>query len=269
MPRIHPTAVVAEGAGIETGVVIGPYCIVGPDVRIDSGTELMSHVVVSGRTHIGRRNRIFPFASIGQEPQDLKYHGEPSRIEIGDDNTLREYVTVNTGTEGGGMITRIGNGTLLMAYAHVAHDCQVGNEAILANCATLAGHIVIGDGAIIGGLTAIHQFVRIGRYAMVGGMCGVNKDVPPYCLVMGGYRAGLAGLNLIGLKRRGFTQDTIRRLKRVYKVLLQGRGPLEERLRKAAAPAAEDPHAREMVEFVRAAERGVTMHRGAAPDLED
>ena len=259
---IHPTAIIAEGAQVHPDARIGPYCVVGEHVSIGAGTELMSHVVVGGRTTIGERNRIFPFAAVGGEPQDLKYHGEPSEVIIGDGNTIRENVTINTGTEGGGMVTRIGNGNLLMAYVHVAHDCQIGNETVLANCATLAGHIEIADGVIVGGLSAIHQFVRIGRYVMIGGMCGINKDVPPFCLVSGGYRAELTGLNMVGLKRRGFSMDEVRTLKQVYRVLLQGGGEsLASRLDEARALAGDDPHAREMIEFVAAARRGLVLHK--------
>jgi len=235
--------------------------MVDEDAHIGVGTELILHVVVSGRTRIGENNRIFPFASIGHEPQDMKYHGEPSEVVIGDDNTIRENVTINSGTEGGGMVTRIGNNDLFMAYAHVAHDCQIGNGVILANCATLAGHIQIADGAIVGGLAAIHQFVRIGKFSMVGGMCGVNKDVPPYCMVTGGYRAGLGGLNLVGLKRRGFKPDQISLLKEVYRALMQASGKMEDKLAAAESIASKDPDALHMVEFIRHARRGVTLHR--------
>ncbi len=259
---IHPTAVVAEGARIHPDARIGPYCVVGGHVSIGEGTELMSHVVVGGRTAIGRNNRLFPFAAVGGEPQDLKYHGEPSEVVIGDGNTIRENVTINTGTEGGGMVTRIGDDNLLMAYVHVAHDCRIGNGTVLANCATLAGHIEIDDGVIVGGLSAIHQFVRIGRYVMIGGMCGINKDVPPFCLVSGGYRAELTGLNLVGLKRRGFSMEDVRLLKQVYRVLLQGGGEsLASRIEQARAVAGEHAAAREMVDFVAGARRGLVMHK--------
>jgi len=259
--RIHPTAIVEKGAELDDGVVVGPYCVIGADVHIGKGSELMSHVVVTGRTSLGENNRIFPFASIGHEPQDLKYHGEPSKVIIGDGNTIRENVTINPGTEGGGMVTQIGHGNMLMAYAHVAHDCKLGNGVILANCATLAGHVEIEDGAIIGGLAAIHQFVRVGCYTMMGGMCGVNKDVPPYCLVTGGYRAGLGGLNLVGLKRQGFSLEKIQRLKEVYRILLQEGGKLNERLDEASAVAGDDEHALHLLDFVRHAKRGVVLHR--------
>ncbi|MFQ5581458.1 MAG: acyl-ACP--UDP-N-acetylglucosamine O-acyltransferase [Mariprofundaceae bacterium] len=258
--HIHPTAIVASEAQVDNDVIIGPYCVIGAEVRIGKGSELMSHVVIAGRTSLGENNRIFPFASIGHEPQDLKYHGEASEVIIGNQNTIRENVTVNPGTEGGGMVTRIGNGNMLMAYAHVAHDCILGDNVILANCATLAGHVEIDDGAIIGGLAAIHQFVRIGRYTMMGGMCGVNKDVPPYCLVTGGYRAGLGGLNLVGLKRQGFSLKQVQRLKEMYRILLQESGKLDKRLDEASGVAGDDSHAQHLLEFVRTAKRGVTMH---------
>jgi len=258
---IHPTAIVAEGARVHPEARIGPYCVVGEHVRIGAGTELMSHVVVGGRTTIGEHNRLFPFAAVGGEPQDLKYHGEPSEVIIGNRNTIRENVTINTGTEGGGMVTRIGDGNLLMAYVHVAHDCQIGNEVVLANCATLAGHIEIADGVIVGGLSAIHQFVRIGRYVMIGGMCGINKDVPPFCLVSGGYRAELTGLNLVGLKRRGFSMDDVRLLKQVYRLLFQGGESLAERIGQARDLAGDDPHALEMIEFAETAQRGLVLHK--------
>ncbi|RMH62926.1 MAG: acyl-ACP--UDP-N-acetylglucosamine O-acyltransferase [Zetaproteobacteria bacterium] len=260
MTRIHPTALVDARAELADDVEVGPYCIVGPHVRIGPGCRLMSHVVIDGRTTLGARNRIFPFASIGQVPQDLKYHGEPSELIIGDENTIRENVTINLGTEGGGMVTRIGSRNLLMAYSHVAHDCIIGNEVIMANCATLAGHIVVEDGVILGGLSAVHQFVRIGKYAMVGGMCGPTKDVPPFCLVSGGYQPGLSGLNLIGLKRRGLNAAQIKQLKTLYRVLFRSHEKLTRRIERAES-LIEDDYGRCLVEFVRNAKRGLLTHR--------
>jgi len=261
MSMIHSTAVISDGAKIAANVKIGPYCTIGEHVSLGEGTELISHVVVSGHTLIGKNNRIFPFSAIGMEPQDLKYHGEPSTVIIGDNNTIRENVTINTGTEGGGMQTRIGNSNMLMAYVHVAHDCLLGNELILANCVTLAGHIELLDGAIIGGLSAIHQFVRIGRYAMVGGMSGITKDVPPFCLTAGGYRPGLAGLNIIGLKRHGFSLDDIRQLKQAYKNLFQNPGLLADKISLAESELGNHAQVSELLEFARAAKRGLTVHR--------
>ena len=261
---IHPTAVVDAAAQIGEGVRIGAYCVVGPKVRIGDGCELASHVVVTGRTTLGVGNKIFPFSSIGQIPQDLKYHGEDSEVIIGDYNQIRENVTINAGTEGGGMITRIGHHNLLMAYTHVAHDCLLGNSIVLANCATLAGHVEVDDQAIIGGLSAVQQFVRIGRLAMIGGMSGVTKDVPPYTLLAGGYRAGLSGLNIVGLRRNGFNLERIGRLKEIYRILLQQSGKREAQLSEAEALLQEDDEAaRQMIEFVRTAKRGLMAHARA------
>jgi len=261
MSMIHSTAVVAEGANIADDVKIGPYCVIGEHVSLGEGTELISHVVIGGRTSMGKGNRIFPFAAIGMEPQDLKFHGEPSSVEIGDNNTIRENVTINSGTEGGGMLTSIGNSNLLMAYVHIAHDCHLGNEVVMANCATLAGHIEIHDGAIIGGMSAIHQFVRVGRYSMIGGMSGIGKDVPPFCLTAGGYRPGLVGLNVIGLKRKGFSLDDIASLKKAYRLLLQGTGKMGEKITRAELEMDENHYAGELLQFVRDAKRGLVMHR--------
>ena len=258
---IHPSAVVSGSARIGEGVKIGPYCVVDEHVEIGDGCELISHVVVTGHTRIGARNRIFPFASIGHAPQDLKYHGEPSKVVIGDDNTIRESVTINPGTEGGGMLTQIGNNNLLMAYCHVAHDCLLGNDIVMANNATLAGHVEVHDGAIIGGMSAIHQFLRIGKYSMIGGMSGVVKDIPPYCLAAGGYRPGLAGLNLVGLRRRGFSKDRIATLKEVYRILLQSSGKMDERLDEATEVADGDEAGLHLIEFIRSGSRGMTVHR--------
>jgi len=258
---IHPTAVIEEGARLGQDVKIGPYCVIGADVSMGDGCELLSHVVVSGHTSMGSGNRIFPFSSIGQIPQDLKYHGEASEVIIGDNNQIRENVTINAGTEGGGMVTRIGNNNILMAYAHIAHDCMLGNRIVLANCATLAGHVEVDDDAIIGGLSAIQQFVRVGRLSMIGGMSGVTKDVTPFTLLAGGYRAGLSGLNIIGLKRHGFSLKQVGGLKEVYRLLLQDSGKREERLLEAEALLSEDDEfGRHMIEFIRSAKRGLMMH---------
>jgi UDP-N-acetylglucosamine acyltransferase len=230
---IHPTAIIAKGAKLGANVSVGPYCVVDEHVEIGDGTKLISHVSISGRTKIGKNCTIYPFASLGQAPQDLKYAGEPSQLIIGDNNQIREQVTMNPGTQGGGMLTQVGSGCLFMVGAHVAHDCKVGNGVILANNATLAGHVEIGDNAIIGGLAAIHQFVRIGAHAMVGGMSGVEHDVIPYGSVMG-ERANLAGLNLVGLKRRGFDRDTIHGLRNAYKIIFEDEdGTLSERAARA------------------------------------
>lgn len=229
MSDIHPTAVVERGARLGAGVRVGPYCVVGADVELADEVQLLSHVVVAGRTKIGARSKIYPFASIGHPPQDLKYKGEPSELLIGADNTIREQVTMNPGTEGGGMVTRVGHHCLFMVGAHVAHDCQVGDHVILANNATLAGHVHIGDYAILGGLSAVHQFVRVGRHAMIGGMSGVENDIIPYGSAMGD-RAHLSGLNIVGLKRRGFDREDIHALRTAYRLLFAEEGTLGERV---------------------------------------
>jgi len=261
--QIHPTAIVAPGARLADDVVIGPYCVIGEHVVLGQGVDLKSHVVIEGRTTIGERTRIFPFASIGHEPQDLKYKGEPSSLEIGHDNTIREHVTINPGTEGGGMLTRIGNHCLLMVGAHVAHDCQVGDNVILVNNATLSGHVVMEDHAILGGLSAVHQFVRIGRHAMIGGMSGVERDVIPYGLVLGD-RARLQGLNIIGMQRRGFSRDDIQRLRNAYNCLFGDSGTLSERVDEVAERFGGIGPVDDLVAFIRAdSSRAICQPKGA------
>jgi len=251
MPDIHPTAVVDAGANIADTVSIGPYCVIGPDVELQDRVELLSHVVVQGRTQVGPDTRIFPFASIGTIPQDLKYRGEPSKLVIGSNNTIREHVTINPGTERGGMLTRVGNDCLLMVGAHVAHDCLLGDHVIMANNATLAGHVTVGDYAIVGGLSAVHQFVRIGAHAMVGGMSGVEFDVIPYGSVLGD-RARLCGLNLVGLKRRGFSKDDIDGLRKAYRMLFAEEGTIRERVEDVASEFSDSALVNDVLEFIRA-----------------
>ncbi|GMG83662.1 acyl-ACP--UDP-N-acetylglucosamine O-acyltransferase [Paralimibaculum aggregatum] len=246
---IHPSAVVEPGAEIAPGVEIGPFCHVGAEVVLGEGVQLVSHVTVAGRTRIGARTRVWPFASLGHQPQDLKFEGEPSRLEIGADCMIREHVTANPGTRGGGMLTSVGDRCLLMVGAHVGHDCKLGNGVILANNATLAGHVEIGDFAFLGGLSAVHQFVRIGGQAMVGGMTGVEKDVIPFGLVIGN-RAELGGLNIVGLKRRGFPREVIHALRAAYREVFHGAGSLHERAERAAAAHAGVAAVEEMIGFI-------------------
>ncbi len=248
---IHPTAIIDPAAVIGAGVVIGPYCVIGPHVVLSDGVRLISHVVVDGRTRIGAETTVYPFASLGHPPQDLKYGGEPSTLEIGARNRIREYVTMNPGTEGGGMITRVGDDCLFMVASHVAHDCQVGNHVILANNGTIAGHVMVGDYAIIGGLAAVHQYVRIGEHAMIGGMSAVENDVIPYGMVKGD-RAHLAGLNLIGLERRGFGREDVRALRSAYRMLFAHEGTMAERLDEVATLYKGEAHIEKVVEFIRA-----------------
>ncbi|MEK9754676.1 MAG: acyl-ACP--UDP-N-acetylglucosamine O-acyltransferase [Rhodospirillaceae bacterium] len=251
MTEIHPTAVVDPGAEIANTVKIGPYCVVGPHVKLDTGVELLSHCVVEGRTRVGEGTRIFPFASVGHCPQDLKYAGEPSSLEIGKGNVIREHVTLNPGTEGGGMLTRVGDNCLFMVGAHVAHDCVIEDNVILVNNATLGGHVHVGEWAIIGGLSAVHQFVRIGKHAMVGGMSGIENDVIPYGSVIGN-RARLSGLNIVGLKRRNFSRDTIHDMRKAYRLIFAAEGTIAERLADVAEDFRTNEPVMEIVDFIRA-----------------
>lgn len=247
---IHPTAVISPKASIGDGVNIGPFCVVGDNVRLADNVTLKSHVVVEGNTEIGQGTIVFPFASLGTQPQDLKYAGEQSKLIIGKGNTIREHVTMNPGTKDGGMETRVGDACLFMMGSHVAHDCVVGNNVIMANNATLAGHVSVGDYVIIGGLAAVLQFVRIGDHAIIGGMSGVESDVIPYGRVKG-ERAHLAGLNLIGLERRGFDKETIRGLQRAYNQLFGGEGTMDERIGTVSEDYGYDETVMKIIEFAR------------------
>lgn len=249
MANIHATAVVDPGAELGAGVEIGPFCLVGPEVSLGDGVVLHSHAVVTGRSVLGPECEVFPFASIGHAPQDQKYRGEPSRLEIGSKTVIREHVTISPGTEGGGMVTKVGSNCLLMVGSHVAHDCRVGDHVILVNNATLAGHVSIGDHAILGGLSAVHQFVRIGAYAFVGGMSGVERDVIPFGMVMGN-RAHLSGLNIVGLKRHGFSREQIHGLRQAYRMLFASEGTLMERLEDVAKMFSANPLVQQIVEFI-------------------
>jgi UDP-N-acetylglucosamine acyltransferase len=246
---IHPTAVVSAKARIGAGVKIGPYCIVEDDVVLHDGVELISHVVVAGRTEIGAKTQIFPFASVGHRPQDLKYHGEASRLVIGERCVIRENVTINPGTEGGGMETVIGNDCLLMASSHVAHDCRLGNNVILANYVGVAGHCSIGDFVIFGGVCVVHQFVRVGSHAFIGAQSMIDADVIPYGMAVGN-RAVLAGLNLVGLKRRGFDRESIHSLRAAYRMIFSSEGTLRERVDDAAGMFKQEKLVQDVVDFI-------------------
>ena len=266
MSSIHPSAVVDAAASIGAGVTIGPFCVVGPEVTLGEGVVLLSHVAVAGHTTIGPRTRVYPFASLGHAPQDLKYRGEPSRLEIGADSVIRENVTMNPGTEGGGMLTSVGDRCLIMVGAHVAHDCRVGDDVILVNNATLAGHVQIGDRAILGGLSAVHQWVRIGEGAFVGGMSGVENDVIPYGTVIGN-RARLGGLNLVGLRRANIPREDMHALRSAYKLLFEGEEPLGIRVDRVAAEFGGSPLVDKVVAFIRAGgDRAITTPRDRGAD---
>ena len=256
--EVHASSIIEKGAEIGKNVKIGPFCHIGSSTLLGDGSLIHSNVVIQGQTAIGSNTEIFPFASIGHAPQDLKFMGEKSVLRIGKNNKIREYVTMSPGTEGGGMVTSIGDNCLFMVGAHVAHDCHVGNNIIMANNATLAGHVILGDFAIIGGLSAVHQFVRIGHHAMVGGMTGVEFDVIPFGQVQGD-RAHLSGLNLIGLKRGNFSKEKINRLRAAYRMLFADEGTVKERVKDVAETFGQEPAVMEIIDFIKAdSHRGVT-----------
>ena len=250
MSQIHPTALVAPGAVLGADVEIGPFCTVGPNVRLGDGVRLISHVVIDGATSIGAGCTIYPFAVLGAPPQHLAHKGEDTRLEIGERNLIREHVTMQTGTVGGGGVTRVGSDSLYMVGAHVAHDCTVGDHVTFANNATLGGHVTVGDFVFMGGLCAVHQFSRIGRYAFVGGGGIVTKDVIPYGSVWGNH-AHLEGLNLVGLKRRGFSREAINALRAAYRLLFADEGTFQERLEDVAEIHAANVEVMEIVDFIR------------------
>jgi UDP-N-acetylglucosamine acyltransferase len=250
MAMIHAQSVVEDGAVLGEGVRIGPFCHVGPHVVLGDGVELVSHVVVAGRTTIGARTRIYPFASLGHPPQDLKYRGEPSTLSIGSGCTIREGVTMNPGTEGGGMKTVVGDNCAFLANSHVGHDSIVGNNVIFSNNVMLGGHCQIGDYVILGGGAGVHQFVRIGEHAFASGMAAIWRDVIPYGMVLG-VPAHLNGLNITGLRRRGFEREAIHDLRRAYRLLFAEEGTLKERVADVAAEFAEHPVVHEMLDFIR------------------
>jgi UDP-N-acetylglucosamine acyltransferase len=242
--------VVDPGAILEEGVHIGPFCVVGANVRLGRNVQLHAHVVVEGHTTIGEGTKVSPFAVLGTPPQDVKYRGEESRLEIGSHNVIREHVTMNPGTESGRMLTRVGDRSMFMVGAHVAHDCMVGDQVVFANNATLAGHCTVGDYAILGGLCAVHQHVRIGAYAFIGGMSGVENDVIPFATALGD-RAALGGLNIVGLKRRGFSREQVHRMRQAYRKLFTDDGTLAARLDSVEAEFADDPHVQRIISFMR------------------
>ena len=254
--KAHATAIVDPRARIAPDVEIGPYAVVGPDVEIGAGCSIGSHAVVTGHTRLGQRNRIFPFAAIGGAPQDKKYRGEPTRLEIGDGNTIREYCTFNCGTAQDAGVTRVGDDNWFMAYVHVAHDCQVGSHTVFANATQLAGHVHVGDYVIFGGFTGVHQFVRIGAHVMIGGGSMLRQDVPPYMTVSGN-PAKAYGLNVEGLKRRGFSADALAQLNQAYRTIYRAGMTLEQAKEVLAPQAAGCPELKVMLDFLSGATRGI------------
>jgi UDP-N-acetylglucosamine acyltransferase len=261
---IHPTAIVAAGAHIPASCTVGPYCTIGPNVILGEDCELVSHVVLGGgddgHLTLGRNNRIFSFACLGIAPQDLKYAGEPTRLEIGDNNSIREYVTISRGTNGGGGVTKVGNDCLIMAYTHIGHDSSIGNGCILANSATLAGHVTVEDYAVVGALCPVHQFCRIGRYAYIGGGTTITQNVLPYSLTSIERNNHAYGLNKVGLERRGFTPQQLKELRAAYRTLLASKLNTTDALaaiRETIASGAAGEHVLYLADFIANSERGI------------
>ncbi len=257
---IHPTAIVAAAAQIPESCTVGPYCTIGANVVLGEDCELVSHVVLDGHLTMGKKNRVFPFACLGVAPQDLKYAGEPTRVEIGDGNTFREYVTISRGTTGGGGVTRVGSGCLIMAYTHIGHDSSIGNGCILANSATLAGHVIVEDYAVVGALCPVHQFCRIGRYSYIGGGTTITQNVLPYSLTSIERNNHAYGLNKVGLERRGFTPEQLKELRAAYKLLLTSKMNTSralEAMRETIAAGEAGEHVAYLAEFIASSERGI------------
>jgi len=255
-PRIHPTAIVSPGAELDSTVEVGPYAVIGPEVRIGAHSTVGPHAVLQGRTTLGARNRVFQFASVGEIPQDRKYGGEPTATEIGDDNVIREFVTIHAGTAQDRGTTTIGDRNLLLAYSHIAHDCVLGNDATFSNNAQLAGHVIVGDHAVLGGFVGVHQFCRIGAHAMVAAGSIVLQDVPPFVMAAG-YPAKPRGINSEGLRRRGFAPDEIAAIRRAYKALYRSKLPLEEARGVLRAEASSARSVGLLSEFLDTTQRGI------------
>jgi UDP-N-acetylglucosamine acyltransferase len=255
--KAHPTAIIDSQAQIACSVTVGPYTVIEAGVEIGEDTEVMSHVVIQGPTRLGRRNRIFPFAALGFPCQDLKYRGEATRLEIGDDNVLREYITVHRGTAEGGGVTRIGNHNFLMAYVHIAHDCQLGDHIIMSNGASLAGHVEIGDHAIVGAFCGIHQHCRIGAYSFLGSYSVVNQDILPYAKTTAPRPLKVYGANRLGLERQGISKQDLQELEAAFRLLTRAKLNTSQALEAIEARGFESPHVRTLVEFIRSSPRGV------------
>jgi len=254
---IHPTAVVAATARIPSSCTIGPYCTIGPEVVLGEDCELISHVVLDGNTCLRDRNRIYPFANLGITPQDLKYRGEPTGLVMGSDNTVRECVTISRGTQAGGGLTRVGDGCLIMAYAHIGHDSSIGSHCILANAATLAGHVIVEDYASVGALCPVHQYCRIGRYAYIGGGTTITQDVLPYSLTSAKRETHTFSLNKIGLERAGFSKEQQRELQNAFRALLAAKLNTTQAVEKLKSQSSPDEHLAYLIEFIERSERGV------------
>jgi len=255
--KVHPTAIIHPQAHLASSVTVGPYTVVGEDVELGEDCEVMSHVVLKGPAKFGRGNKIFPYASIGQDPQDVKYKGERTFLEIGDGNILREFITIHRGTPGNGGVTRIGSHNLLMAYVHIAHDCQLGSHIIMSNGASLAGHVAIGDHAIVGAFCGIHQFCRIGAYSFLGSYTIVNKDILPYSKTSAERPMGVYGANRLGLDRAGLPKEDIDELQSAFRILCRSKLNTTQAVEKLESEGIKSPHVRALVDFVKTSERGV------------
>jgi len=254
---IHPTAVVDRGAEIDPSAEIGPYCVVRDGVSIGKGTKLVSNVVIDGRTEIGSSCVIHPFASIGLPPQDLKYKNEPTKLIIGDNNIIREYVSIHRASVGGDGATTVGSSNFLMAYVHIAHDCKVGSHVIMANLATLGGHVIIEDHVVIGGIAGVHQYTRVGKYVMIGGLSRITQDVPPF-MIVSGIEPKLFGPNTIGLKRHGFSDDEVNDLKKAYKIIFRQKNTIKEAVKKIGEEMELSGHVRHLIRFIEKSKRGIS-----------
>jgi UDP-N-acetylglucosamine acyltransferase len=254
---IHPTAIIDPKARVPESCTIGPYCVIGAEVELGEDCRLVSHVAIQGPTKIGKNNRVFPFAALGMDPQDVSYHGEPTRLEIGDDNEIREYVTINRGTLKGGGVTRIGSHTLIMAYTHVGHDSVIGDHAMLINGATLAGHVTVEEWAVVGALCPVHQFVRIGAHSYIGGGTTITQDVLPFSKTSASRDTRAYGLNTVGLERRGFSKERIRKIHHAYKVLLASRLNTTQALERLKGEPDRGEDVEMLIRFIEASERGV------------
>jgi UDP-N-acetylglucosamine acyltransferase len=255
--NVHPTAIIDPGAKVHPSCKVGPYCVIGPNVEVGEGCHLVSHVAIEGPTKIGADNGFFPFSSIGMAPQDLSYAGEPTRLEMGDHNEVREFVTINRGTAKGKGVTKIGNYSLIMAYSHIAHDCEIGDRVILANAATLGGHVTVEEWAVVGALCPVHQFVRIGAHSYVGGGTTITRDVLPFSKTAAARDTHAYGMNAVGLERRGFTKERIAKIHHAYKVLLASRLNTSQALEKLKAESDRGEDVDMLIRFIEASERGV------------
>lgn len=255
-PHIHSTAIIGSNVELADDTVIGPYSIIGDNVKIGKGTKLVANVILEGQLEIGANCHVYPFTSIGLQPQDLKYDGRPTHVKIGDNNIIREYTTIHRASVSGDGVTEIGNNNFIMAYVHIAHDCKIGSSVVMANAATLAGHVEVEDHAFIGGIVAVHQFTRIGAYTMIGGFSGIGQDIPPYTIASGP-RAKLYGLNVIGLKRNGFSDEQILSLKKAYKILFRDKLTLKEALQQVQEQLNMSDEVRAMVNFIEKNKRGI------------